>query len=298
MRRAVSVAAAAAVAVVAAGCGAAAGGGATPTQVTGLRIMVPNAPGSGYDVTARTTARAMEEAKLARRVQVFNLPGAGGTVGLQRVVNEQGNGRLLLQMGLGVVGAVYANKSKTSLEDITPIARLIQEPDVVVVAKDSPYRNMEDLVTAWYANPGKITVGGGSSPGGPDHLATYLIADALGIKAKKVTYVQYDGGGDLLAGLLGKQVKFGVSGVGEYTDQIASGRLRVLAVTSTNRVTGVDAPTLQEEGISAEFNNWRGIVAPPGLSDAERQTLLDLVERLRVSDEWTSALRRNGWADA
>src|SRR6266508_1255943 len=185
MRRMAKLAVAAvALALAAAGCGQTAGG--SQQQFTGLRIMVPNTPGGGYDVTARTAGRAMEEAKLARNVEVFNLPGAGGTVGLQRVVNEKGNGKLLMQMGLGVVGSVYTNKSKATLADTTPIARLIQEPDIVVVPKDSKYKTLDDLVTAWKANPGKLSVGGGSSPGGPDHLAPMMMANALGIAPKTV----------------------------------------------------------------------------------------------------------------
>jgi putative tricarboxylic transport membrane protein len=297
MRRIAKVALAAAlIAVAATGCGQAAGG--SQQQFTGLRIMVPNTPGGGYDVTARTAARAMEEAKLARNPEVFNLPGAGGTVGLQRVVNEKGNGKLLMQMGLGVVGSVYTNKSKATLADTTPIARLIQEPDIVVVPKDSKYQTLDDLVKAWKANPGKLAVGGGSSPGGPDHLAPMLMAKALGIEPKSVRYVPYDGGGDLLAALLGNQLAFGVSGVGEYADQIASGQLRVLAVTSAERAPGVDAPTLKESGIDVDFNNWRGIVAPPGLKSADKKKLLDLVADLRASKEWKAALKKNGWTDA
>ena len=297
MRRIATLAASVLVAALAAtGCGQAAGGGAQ--QFTGLRVMVPNSPGGGYDVTARTAARAMEEARLARNVEVFNLPGAGGTVGLQRLVNEKGNGKLLMQMGLGVVGSVQTNKSKATLADTTPIARLIEEPDVIVVTKDSPYKTLDDLIKDWKANPGKVPVGGGSSPGGPDHLAPMLTAEAVGIAPKKVNYVSYDGGGDLLAAILGKQVKFGVSGVGEYADQIASGQLRVLAVTSPKRAPGIDAPTLTESGVDVKFTNWRGIVAPPGLSSADRKQLIALIDDLRDSPQWKAALKKNGWTDA
>ena len=85
--------------------------------VSGLRVMVPNSPGSGYDQTARAAAKAMEDAELTKTVEVFNVAGAGGTVGLQRLVNEKGNGDLLMQMGLGVVGAEYTNKSKAKLAE-------------------------------------------------------------------------------------------------------------------------------------------------------------------------------------
>jgi putative tricarboxylic transport membrane protein len=287
----------AAVALAATGC-AGSGSEAAGTSMTGLRVMVPNSPGGGYDVTARTAAKAAEDAKLARRIEVFNLPGAGGTVGLARLVNEKGNGKLAMSMGLGVVGSVYTNKSKATLEQTTPVARLIQESDIIVVSKDSKYKTIGELVTAWKADPGKLPVGGGSSPGGPDHLAPMLTAKAAGLVPKEVNYVPYDGGGELLAAILGNKVGFGVSGVSEYADQIKAGQLRVLAVTSAQRVPGVDAPTLKESGIDVDFINWRGIVAPPGLDAKETEALRTLVRKLRESKQWKDALARNGWTDA
>lgn len=267
-------------------------------QIRGMRMMVPNSPGGGYDITARTAVKVMEETKLNNNVEVFNLPGAGGTVGLGRVVNERGNGKLGMLMGLGVVGSVYTNHSPVGLSDTTPIAKLIEEPNVVVVGKDSPYRSLKQLIAAWRADPGETPVGGGSSPGGPDHLAPMLMAKALGMSPKQVNYVSFDGGGELLASVLGGQIDFGVSGIGEYRDQIEAGELRVLAVTGPKRIPGVDAPTLTEEGIDVTFTNWRGVVAPPGLSDRDRERLVALLTRLHGTPEWTEALRRNGWSDA
>ncbi|CAM5593425.1 Bug family tripartite tricarboxylate transporter substrate binding protein [Streptomyces fumanus] len=274
------------------------GGTGTGTQIPGLRLMVPNTPGGGYDITARTAAKDAEDAGLTHSIEVFNLPGAGGTVGLSRLVGEHGNGRLAMSMGLGVVGAVRSNHAPRTLADTTPIARLTEEQDVVVVAKDSPYRTIGDLVGAWRKDPGGLPVGGGSSPGGPDHLAPMLMARAAGIAPKRVNYVPFDGGGELLASILGNKVAFGVSGVGEYLDQIRAGELRLLAVTGPQRVAGLDAPTLKESGYDVEFTNWRGIVAPPGLSDTERDKLVRLVEELHDSPEWQKSLERNGWDDA
>ncbi|MBZ9639382.1 tripartite tricarboxylate transporter substrate binding protein [Streptomyces sp. PSKA30] len=273
-------------------------GAETGTQIPGLRFMVPNTPGGGYDITARTAAKNAEDAGLTPNVEVFNLPGAGGTVGLTRLVSEHGNGKLAMSMGLGVVGAVRSNHAPKTLADTTPIARLTEEQDVVVVAKDSPYKTIDDLVDAWKADPGKLPVGGGSSPGGPDHLAPMLMARAAGIAPKEVNYIPFDGGGELLASILGNKVAFGVSGVGEYLDQIKAGELRLLAVTGPERVDGLDAPTLQEAGYDVNFTNWRGIVAPPGLSDAERDKLVRLIEELHDSPEWQKSLKQNGWDDA
>ncbi|MFC3995701.1 Bug family tripartite tricarboxylate transporter substrate binding protein [Nocardiopsis sediminis] len=277
-------------------CGAQAGGGDAP--FSGLRIMVPNAPGGGYDVTARTAAAAMEDAGAARNVEVFNLPGAGGTVGLARLVSEEGNGELLMSMGLGVVGASFTNETDVTLGDATPIARLTEEPDVIVVSADSEYEDFGDLLAAWKDDPGGVTVGGGSSPGGPDHLAPMLTAEAAGITPSDVNYVAYDGGGELLAAVLGGQIDFGVSGAAEYADQIEAGDLRVLAVTSADPVEGLDAPTLQEEGLEVDFTNWRGLVAPPGLNPDDEQALRDLVDELHGSEEWQDVLTTNGWTDA
>ncbi|MEU6702671.1 Bug family tripartite tricarboxylate transporter substrate binding protein [Streptomyces wuyuanensis] len=273
-------------------------GADTGTRIPGLRLMVPNSPGGGYDITARTAAKNAEDAGLTHNVEVFNLPGAGGTVGLTRLVGEHGNGRLAMSMGLGVVGAVHTNKSPKTLADTTPIARLTEEQDIVVVAKDSPYKTIRQLVAAWKKDPAEVPVGGGSSPGGPDHLAPMLMARAAGIAPRSVNYVPFDGGGELLASILGNKIAFGVSGVGEYLDQIRSGELRLLAVTGPKRVPGLDAPTLRESGLDTDFTNWRGIVAPPGLSAAERDKLIGLVTKLHGSKQWQESMRKNGWDDA
>ncbi|MEV3873644.1 tripartite tricarboxylate transporter substrate binding protein [Streptomyces sp. NPDC049906] len=270
----------------------------TGTNIPGLQFMVPNTPGGGYDITARTMAKNAEDAGLTHGIEVFNLPGAGGTVGLARLVSEHGNGKLAMSMGLGVVGAVRSNNAPKTLQETTPIARLTEEQDVVVVSKDSPYKTINELVDAWKEKPGKLPVGGGSSPGGPDHLAPMLMARAAGIAPKTVNYIPFDGGGELLASILGNKVAFGVSGVGEYMDQIKSGELRLLAVTGPKRVPGLDAPTLREAGYDMDFTNWRGIVAPPGLSDTERDKLIGLIEKLHASKEWKESLKKNGWDDA
>jgi putative tricarboxylic transport membrane protein len=284
------------------GCGASrddgAGTGDGKRPVTGLRVMVPNSPGSGYDTTARTAAKSMEDAGLARNVEVFNVAGAGGVVGLQRLVNEKGNDSLLMQMGLGVVGSVYTNKSAATLTDTTPVARLISEAEAIVVPKGSPYNTLQDLVTAWKADPGKVPVGGASAAGGPDHLTPMLLAKAVGVTPKDVNYVSYDGGGELLAGVLGKKVAFAATGVGEVAEQAKAGEVKVLAVTSEQPVPGVDARTLKELGVDLVFTNWRGIVAAGGLPADSKQAHIDLFTKLHDSPQWKAALAEKGWTDA
>ncbi|GAB2663142.1 Bug family tripartite tricarboxylate transporter substrate binding protein [Kribbella swartbergensis] len=284
------------------GCGVSAddnvAGGTDSGPVKGLRILVPNSPGSGYDTTARAAAKAMQDAKLTDTVEVFNTAGAGGTVGLQRLVNEKGKEDILMQMGLGVVGAVYTNKSKATLQDTVPIAKLIEEAEAIVVPKGSPYTSLDQLVQAWKADPGKVPVGGASNQGGPDHLTPMLLAKAVGLEPKSVNYVPYDGGGELLTAVLGKKVAFAATGIGEVAEQAKTGDVKILAVTTEKPVEGVDAPTLKSLGIDLVFSNWRGIVAPPELPDAKKQQFIDLLTKMHDSPQWKQTLADQGWTDA
>jgi putative tricarboxylic transport membrane protein len=278
--------------------GSAAGGGSADGPVSGLRVMVPNSPGSGYDTTARAWAQVLEDEGLAESVEVFNLEGAGGTVGLQRLVNEKGNAELLMQMGLGVVGAQYSNQSEATLEQTTPIAKLIDEAEAIVVPASSPFQSMSDLVDAWKADPGNTPVGGASNPGGPDHLTPMLLAQEVGVTPSEVNYVAYDGGGELLAGILGGDVEFAATGISEVTESAAAGDVRILAVTTDEPVEGVDAPTLQDENIDLVFTNWRGVVAAPEITDEETQRFVDMMTEMHDSDAWKQVLEDQGWTDS
>ena len=263
-----------------------------------LRMMVPNSPGGGDDLTARTAVKIMEDDDITGRVEVFNVIGAGGTVAMARLMNERGNGDLMMMMGLGVVGATYTNGSKARASDATALAKVVEEQEGILVPADSPFRTVQDFVAAWKADPAKVTLGGGSSPGGPDHLFPMETARAVGVDPTKVNFVSYDGGGDLLTALLGNKIAAGTSGLGEYVDQIESGQVRVLAVSGDERVEGVDAPTLTEAGIDLTFTNWRGVLAPPGISEEDRAAMVKILEELHNTDAWKEALVKNGWSDA
>jgi putative tricarboxylic transport membrane protein len=291
-------------ALIATGCGATSsknespGSGSSGQPMSGVRFMVPNTPGGGYDTTARAAAKVMDDIKVTKSLEVFNLAGAGGTVGLSRTVSEKGNGKLMMMMGLGVVGAQYTNKSTAKLDQTTPIAKLMEESGAIVVAKNSPYKTIKDLVTAWKANPKAMAVGGGSSPGGPDHLLPMQLAQTVGIDPKDVNFVSYDGGGDLLPAVLGGKIAFGASGFSEFLDQVEAGEVRVLAISGSKRLDAIDAPTLKESGIDLEFTNWRGIVAPPEISDSDKAALVGAVAKMHESQEWKDVLAANGWTDA
>jgi putative tricarboxylic transport membrane protein len=263
-----------------------------------LRMMIPNSPGGGYDQTGRAATRVMETADLTGRFEVSNVVGASGTVAMQRLVNERGAEDLLMTMGLGVVGATYTNGSDARVSGATPIAQLIEEQEGLLVPADSPFETVDDLVEAWRADPGSVRVGGGSSPGGPDHLFPMQLADAVGVDATQVNYIIYDGGGPLTTALLGAKIDVGTSGLGEFEGQIADGSLRVLAVSGEERLEGIDAPTLVESGIDLVFTNWRGVLAPPGIPDEVRDQHIALLEEMHATPAWQEALETNGWVDA
>ena len=261
-------------------------------------MMVPNSPGGGYDLTARTAVKIMEDEDITGRVEVFNVIGAGGTVAMARLMNERGNDDLMMMMGLGVVGAGYTNGAEDRVTDATPLAKMVEEQEGILVPADSPYQTVGDLVAAWKADPSSVTIGGGSSPGGPDHLFPMQTAQAVGVDPTTVNYVSYDGGGDLLTALLGKKIDAGTSGLGEFVDQIEAGQLRVLAVSGAERLPDVDAPTLTEAGIDLQFTNWRGILAPPDISEEARDRDGRGADQMHDTDAWKEALVKNGWTDA
>jgi len=257
--------------------------------------MAPADPGGGWDQTARALAAATEEAKLARSVQVSNVGGAGGTVGLAQLANERSQDFLMV-MGLVMVGAIETNKSQAKLADTTPIARLTAEDEIVVVPAPSPYKTVKDLVADMATRGRGVSVAGGSA-GGTDHILAGLIAKAGGVPVGNLNYVAFSGGGESLAALLGNQVSAGISGVNEYAEQVQAGKLRALAVSGAQRVPGVDAPTLKEAGVDVELSNWRGIVGPPKLPDDAKQRLTALVDQLHASPARKAQLERNGWTD-
>ncbi|HXH80254.1 Bug family tripartite tricarboxylate transporter substrate binding protein [Nocardioides sp.] len=262
-----------------------------------LRMMIPNAAGGGYDLTGRAAVKVMEDEGLADRFEVSNVEGASGTVAMQRLLNEEGSDDLLMTMGLGVIGAVYTNQSDATVDKAIPIARLIEEQEAIIVPADSPFTTVNDFVEAWKADPDSVIIGGGSAPGGPDHLFPMQLADAVGITPKDVAYVEYDGGGPLTTALLGSKIDVGMSGLGEFAGQIEDGSLRVLAVSGAERLDTTDAPTLTEEGIDLVFTNWRGVLAPPGVDDATVDAYIAAFEEMHDTQAWKDVLEENGWSD-
>lgn len=263
-----------------------------------LKIMAPASPGGGWDGTARSMQQALTASGIAKSVQVTNVTGAGGTIGLAQLIGAKGDGHQLMVNGFVMVGAILLNKSPVNLSQTTPIARLTAEALVIVVPAESPIKTAKDLAERVKADPAKVTWAGGSA-GGADHILAALFADAVGGDAKKINYIPFSGGGEALAAILGGRVTAGISGYGEFEGQIKAGKLRVVGVSSSARLANApDAPTLKEGGVNLELMNWRSVVAPPGLSAEQTKTLSDAMEKMVKSKEWAEILKARGWDDA
>ena len=260
-----------------------------------LQIFVPAAPGGGWDQTARTMDQVLRAENLISGAQITNVGGAGGTVGLPQFVNQwKGRPNALMVGGMVMTGAIIANKSPVTLENVTPIARLTGEFEAVVVPAASPFQSMADFVAALKADPGKVPVAGGSA-GGTDHILFGLIAKSAGVDPTTISYVPFAGGGEALGALLGNQVAAGISGYGEFSEQVKAGALRILAVSADKRQEGIDAPTLKEQGIDLELFNWRGVFAPPEVSDADRDAMVKLMETMANSPAWAEEVKKRNW---
>jgi putative tricarboxylic transport membrane protein len=261
-----------------------------------LRIMAPAAPGGGWDQTAREMQAALRE--LAGRTEVYNVAGAGGTIGLSQFIRHAGDPAELMATGLIMVGAVQANGSPHSLADTTPLARLTTDYQVVVVAADSPLQDVAGLAGAMRADLPAVSISGGSA-GGAEQILAGLMAKAVGADPAQVSYVAHSGGGEALTTLLSGRSTIGISGVSEIQAQIEAGTVRALAVSSPERLPALpDVPTLREGGVDVELQNWRGVVAPAGISAEQEQTLEDLLLAMTRTDAWRDAIARRGWGDA
>ncbi|WP_370640230.1 Bug family tripartite tricarboxylate transporter substrate binding protein [Aurantimonas sp. HBX-1] len=266
-------------------------------QTESYAIIAPASPGGGWDQTARTMQTAMQEAGVAGDVQVVNVPGAGGTIGLAQFISQDsGDPTKLIVGGYVMVGAILTNNSPYSLDDVTPIARLTGEYEAIVVPAASPFKTIDDLVAAMKADPGAVAIAGGSA-GGTDHIAAGLLAEAAGVDPKQINYIAFSGGGEALAAILGQQVAAGISGYGEFESQIAAGTLRLLAMTSDEPIEGIDAPTLKSSGLDVVIQNWRMVAAAPDITDEEKAQITADIEKMVKSEEWQEALERNGWED-
>jgi putative tricarboxylic transport membrane protein len=260
-----------------------------------IEMFIPAAPGGGWDQTGRSIELAMRTDGIVQNFQFEHAPGAGGAVGLPKFLGaKRGKDNALMVGGMVMVGSLIANKSPVKMTDLTPIARLTGEALALVVPASSPFRNAQDLMAALKADPGKVSIAGGSA-GGSDHILAGMMAKTVGIDAKRVAYVAFAGGGPAQAAILGAQVSAGISGYGEFSEQVKAGKLRAIAISSDKRIPGIDVPTFKEQGVDVELFNWRGVFGAPGITAAQRTALIGLFDRMVAGPTWKSELEKKDW---
>ena len=271
---------------------------AAPVQaeVGSIEIIAPAGPGGGYDQLARAVQATAEKAGIASDVQVINVPGAGGTIGLAQFVNAQGEGNKLIVAGLGMVGAIRINKSPVALDQTTPLARMTGEYQPLVVAADSPIKTLDDLAAKFRADPGSVTWGG-FALGSPDHLISAMTVKAMGGDVSQMNYIVAGAGGEMLAQVLGGHITVATGGLNEFAGLIQTGQLRALAISAPDRLPGVDIPTFKEQGYDVELVNWRGLLARKSVTPEELAALDAGMSELVQSDAWKALLKERGWVD-
>lgn len=263
--------------------------------IADLDIVVPAAPGGGYDLTARAMQAALVGGKLVANVNIIYEPGRGGVLALDKLANEwRADEAIVMTTGFVMLGAVSASRAGKLLDGVTPIALLAEEPEAIVVPKDSRYKTLMELLGALRATPGAVAFAGGAS-GGIDHILVALIGAQIGVSPALMPYLPHAGGGDALVTLLRGQATAAVGSVSEFLVPLRDGRLRALAVSGRVRSASIDAPTLAQAGINMSLMNWRGLIAPPDVGRAHQRALSQVIGQMVKTPQWQASLKQYGW---
>ncbi len=263
-----------------------------------IKMMIPANPGGGWDTTGRALGKALQDAKVADTVTYDNKGGAAGALGLAQFVNgSKSDPNAMMVMGQVMLGGIITGKPPVNLSTATPLARLTSEYNVFVLPANSPFKSMKEVIEQLKKDPGSVKWGGGSR-GSTEHIAAAMIAREAGVDASKINYVAFRGGGEATAAILGGNVTIGGSGYSEFSEYIAAGKMKAVAVTSGTRLKGVNVPTLKEQDINVEIGNWRGVYGAPGITPDQAKALIDMVVKATKSKAWAEALEKNSWTPA
>jgi putative tricarboxylic transport membrane protein len=264
-----------------------------------IHFLIPGGAGGGWDGTARGTGEALTKSGILKSASYENMSGGGGGKAIGFLIeNAESNYGTLMVNSTPIVIRSLVGRFPHNFRDLTMIAGTIGDYGAIITGKDSPYKDFNDLVAAYKKNPRKVSVGGGSVPGGMDHLVAAMAFQGAGADPTKVKYIPFDAGGKLNASILSGEVDAGSTGFSEAIALAKSGEMRILAVTSDKRVPAFDkAPTLKEQGIDVTFVNWRGFFAAPGIPEGLANAYRDAIAKMYKTSEWEEVRARNGWVN-
>jgi tripartite-type tricarboxylate transporter receptor subunit TctC len=232
-----------------------------------IKLIVPFPPAGGTDIMARVVAQKLGEAN-KWTVVIDNRPGAGGNIGIDATAKAQPDGYTLVMgqtSNLAINPTLYKSLPYDPLKDLAPIVLVGQGPAAIAVRADSPFRSLAELIKAAKANPGRVTM---ATPGNGTvaHLSGVRLMQVAGVKFE---HIPYKGASAALPDLLGGNVDFYMSSVPSVQAQVASGKLRALAVTSLKRSPVFPStPTVSETYPGFHAVTWFGILAPAGTPKA------------------------------
>ncbi|WP_325892595.1 tripartite tricarboxylate transporter substrate binding protein [Grimontia sp. NTOU-MAR1] len=273
--------------------------GLANAAVDEVHFLIPGGAGGGWDGTARGTGEALSKAGLVETVSYENMSGGGGGKAIAHLIETAAQAdNTLMVNSTPIVIRSLSKVFPQSFRDLTPIAATIGDYAAFVVPTSSKYQSFEQLMKDYKENPRSVSVAGGSSRGGMDHLVAAMAFKAGGGDPKRVKYVAYDAGGKAMAGMLSGETQVLSTGFSEALALKNAGEVRILAMTGPERSPAAnDVPTLKELGYDAEFTNWRGFFGAPGLSDAQADEYAATLEKMYITDAWAEVRDRNGWTE-
>jgi len=272
---------------------------AAAADIESIHFLIPGGAGGGWDGTARGTGEALTRAGIVGKATYENMSGGGGGKAIGYLIeNAKSNHGTLMVNSTPIVIRSLTKRFPQSFRDLTMVAGTIGDYAAFVVSKDSPLTSFRDLVAAYDADPRKVAIGGGSVPGGMDHLVAALAMEAAGKDPTAVKYIPYDAGGKAMAALLSGEIQALSTGFSEAVGMAQAGEARIIGVTASERVAAFpEAMTLKEQGYDAEFVNWRGFFAAPGLPAATRDAYIAALTKMYETREWEEVRARNGWVN-
>ena len=267
--------------------------------VDSIHFLIPGGAGGGWDGTARGTGEALTNAGLVGSASFENMSGGGGGKAIGYLIeNAESNHGTLMVNSTPIVIRSLTGVFPHNFRDLTLVAGTIGDYAALVVGKDSSLNSMSDLMDAYRADPSGTAIGGGSVPGGMDHLVAAMVMQAAGEDPTAVKYIPYDAGGDAMAALLSGEINALSTGFSEAVALAQAGEVKILGVTSNARVPAYDgAPTMKEQGIDTSFVNWRGFFAAPGLPSDTLAAYQDALTKMYETPEWEAVRARNGWVN-
>lgn len=264
-----------------------------------INFLIPGGAGGGWDGTARGTGEALTGAGLVGTASYENMSGGGGGVAIAHLIENADS----LQNTMMVNSTPIVIRSLTgvfpqSFRDLTLVAGTIGDYAAIVVNTDSDIQSMDDLLAAYREDGMSFAIGGGSVPGGLDHLVAASVMQAAGEDPTAFNYIPYDAGGAAMAGLLSGEIQALSTGFSEAVALAQQGEVRILGVTSDARVAAFeDAPTMMEQGLDTTFVNWRGFFAAPGLPEDKLAQMQAAIAAMYDTPEWEEVRARNGWVN-